>query len=165
MLRRRALASLLFVVGTLAAAPPAPVEHFGYTPGDDYKLADSGEIYGYFRKLAAESGRIRVVEIGQSEGGKPIQLAFISSEENLRGLERWKGLNRRMALGEATKEEAGRLATEGRTVVWIDCGLHSTEVAPPQHAPHLAYRMVTGETEEIRRIREKVILLDRKSVV
>jgi hypothetical protein len=44
-------------------------------------------------------------------------------------------------------------------MVWIDCGLHSTEVAPPQHAPHLAYRMVTGETEEIRRIREKVILL------
>jgi hypothetical protein len=159
MLRRRGLASLLFIVGTLAAAPPAPVEHFGYTPGDDYKLADSGEIYGYFRKLAAESGRIRVMEIGQSEGGKPIQLAFISSEENLRGLERWKGLNRRMALGEATKGEAGRLATEGRTVVWIDCGLHSTEVAPPQHAPHLAYRMVTGETEEIRRIREKVILL------
>lgn len=157
----RVLASLLFCLLslTLAAAPPAPLDHFGYQPGDDYKLAGSPEIYGYFQKLAAESPRIRVVEFGRSEGGKPMLLAVISSEENLKQLERYQAMNRRMALGEASPEEAEKIAAEGKTFVWIDCGLHSTEVAPPQHAPHLAYRMVTGETAEIRRIRQNVILL------
>ncbi len=44
-------------------------------------------------------------------------------------------------------------------MVWIDSGLHATEVAPAQHAPELAYRMVTGETAEIRNIRQNVILM------
>jgi len=143
----------------LAAAPPAPLEHFGYTPGDDYKLARTEEIYSYFRRLDAESARLRVVEIGRSEGGKPMLLAFISSEENLRELERHQARNRRLALGEAPAEEARELAAKGKAIVWIDCGLHSTEVAPPQHAPHLAWRMITEETPEVKRIRENVILL------
>lgn len=159
MLQMRVITAALLAALVLTAAPPAPRDHFGYEPGDDYKLADYAEISGYFRKLDAESPRLRVIEIGESEGGKPIQLAFISSEENLQQLDRWQSISRRMALGEATAEEARRFAREGRAIVWIDCGLHSTEVAPPQHAPHLAYRMVTGESEEIRLIRDKVILL------
>ena len=34
--------------------------------------------------------------------------------------------------------EARALAAEGRAVVWIDSGLHATEVATAQHAPELA---------------------------
>jgi hypothetical protein len=155
----RVTALLLLVSLALAAAPPAPREHFGYDPGEDFKLADFGEISSYFRKLAAASPRIRATEIGLSEGGKPIQLAFISSEENLRQLDRLRALNRRLALGEADPAEARRLAVEGKAIVWIDCGLHSNEVAPAQHAPHLAYRLITQETPEARRIRDNVILL------
>lgn len=159
MLKVRVIVSILLLSLALAAAPPAPREHFGFTPGDDYKLADYGEISSYFRQLAQVSPRIRVVEIGESEGGKPIQLAFISSEENLKQLERWRAMSRQMALGEVPAEEARRIAAEGKAVVWIDCGLHSSEVAPAQHAPHLAYRMITEETAETRRIRDNVILM------
>jgi hypothetical protein len=38
-------------------------------------------------------------------------------------------------------------------------GLHATEVAPAQHSPLLAYKMVTDESAETRRIRDNVILL------
>ena len=143
----------------LRAQVPTPKDHLGYEPGADYKLAGYSEVTGYFRKLAASSSRIRLVEFGKSSEGKPMLVAFLSSEENLRQLDRWKEMNRRLALGQATAEEARRMAREGRTVVWIDSGLHASEVAPVQHGFDLAYRMVTGEDEETRRIREKVILL------
>ena len=158
VITRRALLATLCAC-TLAAAVPTPKEHFGYTPGDDYKLAGYGEITGYFKKLAAESDRIRVVEYGKSSEGRALYVAFISSAENLRRLAEYQELNRRLALGLATPEEAVELSKKGKAIVWIDSGLHATEVAPAQHAPHLAYRMLTEESDEVRRIRENVILM------
>jgi hypothetical protein len=51
------------------------------------------------------------------------------------------------------------LAREGKAIVWIDVGLHSTEAAPSEHALQLAYDLVTGEDPQSRRIREDVITL------
>jgi hypothetical protein len=141
------------------AAVPAPKEHFGFTPGDDYKLADYTQIRSYFQKLAESSDRIRLVDFGRTSNGKPMLLAFISSAENLKELERYREISRRLALGEAVPEEARRLASEGKAIVWIDSGLHASEVAPAQHAPELAWRMVSEESDEVRRIRQNVILL------
>ncbi len=144
---------------TLAAAVPTPKEHFGFNPGDDYKLANYSEVTAYFQKLAASSDRIKLVEYGKSSEGRPTYVAFISSAGNLKKLEHYRGINRRLALGLATPEEAKRLASEGKAIVWIDSGLHATEVAPVQQAPHLAYKMITDESAEVRRIRDNVILM------
>jgi hypothetical protein len=155
---RLVFAALLFGL-VASAAPPAPKEFFGFSPGDDYKLASTSEILGYFQKLEASSDRIRLLEFGKSSEGRPMIVAFISSPENLKQLERWKQMNRSLALGLATPDEARQYSQQGKSIIWIDSGLHATEVAPAQHAPHLAYQMVNGETEEIRRIRENVILM------
>ncbi len=146
-------------VAAWAAAVPAPKEHFGFIPGDDYKLADYGQIVSYFRKLAAATPRVRIEEIGKSSEGRTMVAAFISAEENLRRLDRYREISRRLALGDATAEEARKLAEEGKAIVWIDSGLHATEVAPAQQAPLLAWRMATDEGEEARRIRRNVILI------
>ncbi|MCC6538465.1 MAG: hypothetical protein IT162_12995 [Bryobacterales bacterium] len=158
MVRRFALFSV-FVFGLYAAAVPSPKEHLGYTPGDDYKLADYADLTGYFRKLAAASDRIQLEELGRSANGKPMLVADISSPENLRQLAKWKQISRDLTLGRASAEDARRLAREGRAIVWIDSGLHASEVAPAQHAFDLAHRMITQEDDETRRIRDRVILL------
>ena len=67
----------------LSAAVPTPKEHFGFTPGDDYKLAGYTQISTYFQKLASGSDRIRIREFGRTSHGKPMYAAFISSPENL----------------------------------------------------------------------------------
>jgi len=150
---------LLLAVGVCHAAVPAPKEHFGFEPGDDYKLADYSQISGYFQKLAASSPRIRLVEFGRSSLGKPMIAALISDAENLRKVDRYREIVRKLALGQATLEEARAMATEGKAVVWIDSGLHASEVAPSQHAPLLAHRMITAEDAETQAIRREVILL------
>jgi hypothetical protein len=142
-----------------AAALPTPEQHLGFRPGADYQLAGYQEIIGYFQTLAASSDRIRLADFGRSAHGKSTFVAFLSSRENLQRLDRYREIQRRLALGEATAEEAARLAKEGRAIVWIDSGLHASEVAPVQHAPELAYRILTDESAEARRIRDEVILL------
>ena len=157
---RRLFFQLLFLSALASAASvPTPKEHLGYTPGDDFKLADYADVTGYFRKLAAASDRIRLEEFGRSANGKPMLMAYISSADNLKNLDRWKQISRSLALGRATAEEAQALSRAGRAIVWIDSGLHASEVAPVQHSFDLAYRMITQEDEETRLIRDRVILL------
>ena len=159
MLRRLFFQLIYLSAFASAASVPTPKEHLGYTPGDDYKLADYADVTGYFRKLAAASDRIRLEEFGRSANGKPMLMAYISSAENLKHLDRWKQISRTLALGHATAEEAQTLSRTGRAIVWIDSGLHASEVAPVQHSFDLAYRMITQEDEETRLVRDRVILL------
>ncbi|MBM3813048.1 MAG: peptidase M14 [Acidimicrobiia bacterium] len=156
MCKRFAVAVL---AATAVAAVPTPKEHLGYEPGADYKLADYAEVTAYFQKLAQSSPRIKLEEFGKSSLGKPIYVAYISSEANLKQLDKFRDISRKLALGIAAPEEARLLSTEGKAVVWIDSGLHASEVAPVQHSFDLAYRMLTSDDPEIERIRRNVILM------
>ncbi|MGA2589653.1 MAG: M14 metallopeptidase family protein [Bryobacteraceae bacterium] len=158
MTRRLAVAALFLAAGCRAAVP-TPAEHFGFTPGDDYKLADNAEIIGYFQKLAKSSDRMRLEEFGRSSEGRPMYVALISAPENLRKLDRYRQISARLALGQASDEEAKALAEEGRAIVWIDSGLHASEVAPAQQAPLLAYKMLTDDSAEVEMVRRNVILM------
>jgi hypothetical protein len=155
----RILILLAWSAGCLWPAVPSPREYLPFTPGDHYKLADYAQITGYFRQLERSSNRIRLQEFGRSSLGKPQYVAFISSPENLGRLDHYREISRKLALGLASPAEARSLSGQGRAIVWIDCGLHASEVAPAQHAPELAYKMIADESEEIRRIRRNVILL------
>ena len=158
MTYRATLFSLLaaFVV---TAAVPTPKDHFGFSMGTEKKLVNYTETVAYFQKLQASSDRIKLQQFGVTTGGRPMYVAFISTPENLRKLDQYKEMNRKLALAQASPEEAKRLAKQSKAIVWIDAGIHTSEVAPVQHQPDLAYKMLTDESEEVRRIRENVILL------
>jgi hypothetical protein len=159
-----ACAPALAPVGAPVAAPawgvPAPADVIGFDPGEDYLLADYGQLLAYYQRLAEASDRVDLVEIGRSTRGLPMVLLVISAPENLARLERWRSISQRLGRADGlSAEDARALAREGRVVVWIDAGLHSTEVAHSQHAPHLAYHLATDESEETRGIRDDVVLL------
>jgi hypothetical protein len=159
MVRRLCGAFLLVGISLFGAVIPTPKEHLGFTPGEDFKLADYNEIRGYYQKLANVSDRIRLVEFGKTSEGKPMFLAILSAPENLKNLEHFREINRKLALGIASAADADRLSQEGKAIVWIDSGLHASEVAPAQHSPELVYKMLTSESAEMQRIRQNVILL------
>lgn len=168
MLRPLRRVALLLAVASLGlhlpaasqARIPEPKDVFGFVPGADYKLASHDELLAYFGRLDAASDRIVVEQIGVSTLGRPMILALISSEENLRNRERYREIARRLAQARGVSEgEARALAKEGKAIVWIDGGLHATEVAHAQHTPELAWWLVTSEEDEARRIREHAILL------
>ncbi|HEV2983823.1 MAG TPA: M14 metallopeptidase family protein, partial [Vicinamibacterales bacterium] len=155
------------IVALLSAQPavPTPQSVIGWEPCADYKLATYEQIEDYFRKLAAAApGRMKLVEMGKTAEGRTQVLAIISSEENIRQLGTYKDLVRKLALARdgdrpLNDEQARALARAGKAVVWVDFGLHSTEVGHGQTAPLMVYKAVTDESEEMRFIRDNVIFL------
>jgi hypothetical protein len=170
---RTRLAVLSFsLAAAVVAAPsaqrtavPRPESVLGWEPCADYKLATYEQIEDYFRKLAAAApDRMKLVDIGKTAEGRTQVLGIISSEANIRQLSRYKDIARTLALGRdgdrrLTDDDARALAREGKAVVWIDFGLHSTEVAHGQTAPLMVYKAVTDESEEMKAIRDNVIFL------
>jgi hypothetical protein len=144
----------------LTAQITSPEAHLGFEPGADFHLMTYEQAIGYFELLASETDRMVVLDMGETTGGRRMKYGVISSAENLRRLDHFKELNRRISLPRGLSDpEARRLAAEGKTFVWIDGGLHGTEVAPAQLLPQLAYDLVTGDDRQMEMIRENVIAL------
>ena len=154
------LFSLSVVLNSNSTAQvPHPADVFGFTPGDDYKLATYDQMLEYYKQLDAASDRVQMREIGISVLGKPLLLLFISSEENMKRLDHWRNIAEQLARARVSDETAQELIEEGKSIVWIDGGLHATEVAHAQMTTLLAHKIVTEETWEMQRIRQNTILL------
>jgi len=155
-------AALLAVASAPASAQvPTPESVLGFRVGADFKLATYEQALEYFRRLDAASDRLALREVGTSSFGRPMVIALISSAENLRNVERYRDIARRLAHpGDMGEAEARRLAADGKALVWIDGGLHASEVAHAQHTMQLAHDLVTGDADpEIAAILENVILV------
>jgi hypothetical protein len=163
--RARSRVPLLVLLAAAACGPgstdvPQPADVIGFDPGEDYKLADYSQITAYFEALAASSDRVILEEIGRSTLGEPLYIAMISTPGNLSRRERYKEIARTLAYARGVSDEEARaLADEGKAIVWIDGGLHATEVAHGQVMPEMARHFATDESAETQRIRENAILL------
>ncbi len=145
----------------LANSVPTPEAVLGFRPGADYKLATYEQSVDYFKKVAAASKHVKLVEAGTTTEGRPMYFALVSSAENLAKIDRYREIARRLAHPQGlTDPEALRLAHEGKAFVHIDGGLHSTEVAGWSHTPQLLYDIVNRSTEpEIKAILDSVVLM------
>jgi hypothetical protein len=175
---RARFAFLVMVVAAAAAAPlriaslaqglspraatrvTSPKEQFGHDIGDDYFLVNYTQYVEYLHKLDKESDRMTVVEIGKTEEGRPELTAIITSPENHKRLAQLKDINRRLALAEGVPEDQARqLAKDGKAVVWIDGGLHATEVLGAQQLIETIYRLNSRSDPETLRILNDDIVL------
>jgi hypothetical protein len=160
-----ALIPLLNLSGTATATSrhvPTPASVLGWEPCTDYKLATYEQIADYYRKLDKASDRMRLVDLGKTEEGRPQLMAIISSERNLepKNLERYRQISARLSRAQGvTDAQARTLSDQGKTIAWVDFGIHSTEVASGQTAPLFAYRLVTDESQKAKRIRDDVVTL------
>jgi hypothetical protein len=138
----------------------SPRQEFGAAIGDDYFLATYTQLQAYWRKLDRESDRMQLVDIGRTEEGRSQWMAVVSAPENLRQLDRYRDVSRRLALAEGLNDDQAReLAGAGKAVVWIDGGLHADEVLGAQQLIELVYQLVSATDEETARILRDVIVL------
>ena len=162
-IRPRLLPLLFLAAATLVQAQTpvtTPRQQFGHEIGADYVLPTYTQLSAYWAKLAAESERMTLDTIGRTAEGRPQLMAIISSPANHARLDRYREIARRLALAEGVDEGAARrLAAEGRAVVWIDGGLHATEVLGAQQLLETVYQLVSRDDAEIRRILDNVIVL------
>ena len=163
------LAALVALPAAARATPAAPAtqtqvtsprEALGFDIGDDYHLATYTQLEAYWARLARQSRRVVLQDIGKTAEGRPQLMAIVTSPENHKRLSRYRDIARRLALAEGLSDEQARgLAAEGRAVVWIDGGLHATEVLGAHQLMEFVYEMASRDDPETRRILNDVILL------
>jgi hypothetical protein len=140
---------------------PTPESVLGHRPGDDFYLANYDESREYFHKLAASSNRVKLINVGKTTRGLDWEIAIISSPENLANLDKYKDISRKLADGRGlSAADAHELARQGKAIVHIDGGLHSSEVAGAQQSITLAYKLVSSQNgPEVDAILNNVILM------
>ncbi|HEY0966762.1 MAG TPA: M14 metallopeptidase family protein [Opitutaceae bacterium] len=155
------LLSLATSVLTHAAEPKiTPAKDIvGFGIGDDYTLINYTQLTAMLQKWDAESERLKVVSIGTTEEGRPQWMGIITSPANHEKLEYYRDISVRMARARLPEEEAKKLSKEGKAVVWIDGGLHSTEVVNWHALLEMTYQMVSKTDDETMRFLDDVILL------
>ena len=138
----------------------APEEFLGYSPGDDFQLAPYEQWVEYFDLLASQSGRMQLFDMGITSEGRQMKYAVISSENTIENLERYRNITKTLSLAQVDSDaEAVSLAREGKAVVLIEGGMHSSETSPAMHQFQLAYDLVTGTDEWTTYILDNIILL------
>ena len=137
----------------------SPAQEFGASLGDDYFLATFDQLERYWKKLDAESDRVQLVSIGQTEEGRAQWMAVVSASENIAKLDHYREISRRLAAGDADETQARALAADGRAVVWIDGGLHADEVLGAQQLIELVYELARADDAETLRFLNDVIVL------
>ena len=139
---------------------PSPTKALGHLAGAPDELSRVQDVHGYFRKLAQATDRVQVRVIGTSEEGREMIVALVSDPENLAALDRYKDITARLADPRRTsRDDARRLADEGKVFYWFTGGLHSTETGSPEMLMELAYRLAVSDKPEIREIRKNAIVM------
>ena len=143
-----------------AGAIPRPEDVVGFPLGTDGRLASWSALVDYYDALGAASDRVQVRRLGESTLGNPFLLVMISSPENLARADRLAEISRSLADPRGlSDEDVDALVEEGRAVVAVSAGLHSTEVAATQMAPLLAYELATGDDPDTARILDQTVFL------
>ncbi len=138
----------------------SPEQEFGHPIGEDYFLATYQQLIPYWEKLSRESDRMVLDTIGNSEEGRPQLMAIITDPANHAKLEEYRQIAERLARAEGVSEaQARQLAADGKAVIWIDGGLHATEVLGAQQLIELVYHLASRTDAETTRILKDVIVL------
>ncbi len=137
-----------------------PKEQFGANVGDDYFLISYSQLVDYWNKLDKESNRMQLEAIGKTAEGRTQYMAVITSPKNFEKLDTYKEISRKLALADQiTEQEAKEYSKIGKAVIWIDGGLHATEVVGANQLVEMAYQMVSANDDETNRFLDDIFLL------
>jgi hypothetical protein len=163
MIKRLSLSTLFLLAASVLSVAQdltSPKQHFGFSIGDNYKLANYTQTEAYFKKIAALSDRVSLVNMGQTEEGRSQYMLIVSSPENIKNLSQYKEISQKLARAEGiTDEQAKKLSLEGKAVVWIDGGLHATETVGTHQLIETLWQLVSRKDPETLNILNNVIVL------
>ncbi|MGE0881967.1 MAG: M14 family zinc carboxypeptidase [Blastocatellales bacterium] len=141
------------------AGVPSPKDVLGYHIGQPKKLTYTTDIYRYYRRLAAASPRVKVINIGQTDEGRECLVVFIANEETIKNLESYRNYLAQLADPRNISEaQAQDILAKAKPIYHLSGGLHSGETGPPEMLMELAYRLAVEDAPIINAIRDNVIV-------
>jgi hypothetical protein len=139
---------------------PSPRKVFGDIIGAPGIMHRTNEIYAYYKQLDEASPYLTLVQIGKSEEGRPIHMVIIASEDAIKRLDHYK--NQLALLADPRKvspQDVDKIINDSKPVFYLNGGLHSPEMGSPEVLMELSYRLITSQTDDIKSIRDNIIVL------
>ncbi|HTM27193.1 MAG TPA: M14 family zinc carboxypeptidase [Vicinamibacterales bacterium] len=138
---------------------PTPKSVLGYHIGAPYKLTYYADILKYYRALAAATPRVKIETIGKSDEGRELVVVWVSSDENIKNLQKNRDNLAKIADPRGLSEpEIRQLIATTKPHYHFMGGLHSGETGPSEMLMELCYRLATETSPLIRQIRDNVIV-------
>ena len=140
------------------AGIPSPKDVLGYYIGQPKTLTYYADALKYYRALEkAAPEKVKIETIGKSDEGRELVIVWISSEANMRNLDRNRANLARIADPRGLSEaQVNTLINSTRPHYHLMGGLHSGEVGPSEMLLELAYRLVAETSPLINQIRENL---------
>jgi hypothetical protein len=136
---------------------PMPKDVLGYHVGAPGKLTYYADALNYYRALAAATPRVRVESIGRSDEDRELVVVWVTSDENMKNLQRNRDQLAKIADPRGlSDEQIRRLIATTRPHYHLMGGLHSGETGPSEMLMELVYRLATETSPLITQIRDNV---------
>ncbi len=153
---------LLSMVG-FSQAPPdrqlrSPEEFLGYRIGSRY--TPHWKIVNYFNHAAATMpAMIKLEKYGETNEGRPLLLAFISSSDNMKNLEQIRMNNLRLA--NLARDKAAAIEENAPALVWLSYNVHGNETSSSEAAMLTLYALLNpAETKTKEWLKNTVVIID-----
>lgn len=135
----------------------SPEKFLGYSLGSSY--TNHFQIVQYFQAVAAaQPGKVKLVNYGKTYEGRPLMLAFISTEENIRNLESIRMNNLRLA--GLSKDKMAPTETTP-VLVWLSYNVHGNEPSSSEAAMKTIYALLDPASSQASNwLKNTVIVID-----
>jgi len=149
-------ALLLLSVYFSGAQLKSPEDFLGYKIGSRY--TPHFKIVEYFTHAAANS-LIRLEKYGETNEGRPLLLAFVSSPENMKNLEAIRLNNLRMA--GLSNDKAAPIEANAPAIVWLSYNVHGNETSSSEAALMTIWSLLDpANTKTKEWLRNTVVVID-----
>jgi len=147
-----------FFVLSATAQLQSPEAYLGYEIGD--RFTPHWKITGYFQSVAsAVPGMVKLEKYGETNEGRPLQVAFISSPENMQNLEMIRKNNLRLA--HLAKDRMAPLEEGAPVIVWLSYNVHGNETSSSEAAMLMLYALVDPSNNKSKEwLKNTVVVID-----
>ena len=159
MLRKAFLsfAFLSFVVSAQAQVK-SPEEFLGYKIGSRY--TPHWKIVNYFNYVAVNAASImKLQQYGQTNEGRPLLVAFLSSADNIKNLEQIRLNNLRLA--NLAKDKMAAMEDNAPAIVWLSYNVHGNETSSSEAAMLTLFALVDPTNTKTKEwMKNTVVVID-----
>ena len=159
MFRSFILAALLFLFSFPAFNQlQSPAAFLGYNIGE--RFTPHWKIVSYFQHAAAQSpAKMKLEQYGETNEGRPLLLAFLSSPENMRNLDYIRMNNLRLA--NLAKDKMAADEQNAPAIVWLSFNVHGNEPASSEAALLTLYGLLQPEDVKTAEwLKKTVVIID-----
>jgi hypothetical protein len=153
-----AFSFLLLTFSFVKAQLKSPEEFLGYKIGT--KFTPHWKIVNYFNHVAANaSSMVKLQQYGETNEGRPLLLAFVSSPDNMQRLENIRMNNLRLA--NLAKDKMAAMEDNAPAIVWLSYNVHGNEASSSEAALLTLYALVDPSNTKTKEwLKNTVVVLD-----